>query len=135
MSLEVRATAARRRSWGGWATIAVVLLSASPAPITAAPNGKALFEERCAACHTVKRSEPEGMAPPLGGVVGRKVAGVAGWRYSPALTKLGGAWTVQRLDAFIADPQKVARGTSMGVQEPNPLERAAIIQHLKTLRP
>lgn len=115
--------------------MAATVLLALPAQAAAALSGKALFEERCAACHTVKRSEPAGMAPPLGGVFGRKVAAVAGWGYSPALKKLGGAWTAARLDAFLTDPQKVARGSSMGYQEPSAADRAAVIQYLKTLKP
>lgn len=119
----------------GPAVMAAMALCALPAAAAAAPNGKALFEERCTACHTVKKSEPANMGPILGGVVGRKVASVPKWAYTPALKAAGGQWTEARLNAFLTDPQKVARGTSMGYQEPSAADRAAIIQHLKTLKP
>lgn len=119
----------------GSAVIVAAVLATVPAVAVAAPSGKALFEERCTACHTVKRSEPENMGPALGGVVGRKVASVPKFAYTPALKKLGGQWTDARLNAFLADPSKAAPGTSMGYQEAKAADRAAIIQHLKTLKP
>jgi cytochrome c len=36
-----------------------------------------------------------------------------GYRYSPALTDLGGRWTRERLEQFLANPRDFAPGTRM----------------------
>jgi cytochrome c len=56
-----------------------------------------------------------GIGPDLRKVVGRPVAGAPGYRYSGALTDLGGRWTRERLDRFLTDPQAYVPGTKMKV--------------------
>lgn len=115
---------------GACAALAV----AAPA-FAAAPSGKDLFEDQCAMCHTVKATDTTGAAPPLGGVVGRKVASAPKWKFSPALTKLGGKWDAARVNTFLTNPQKLAPGTTMYFNVEAPAERTAIIKYLGTLKP
>jgi cytochrome c len=70
----------------------------------------------------------------LWGVVGRQVASVDGFDYSPALKALGGSWDRARLDQFLKDPKAMAPGTFMNlgrVSDAN--ERAAVLDFLATL--
>ncbi|MFX9962091.1 hypothetical protein ABTP39_19090, partial [Acinetobacter baumannii] len=69
------------------------------------------------------------------GVVGRRVASVPGYAYSPALKKLTGVWTPVRLDRWLQNPQAVAPGTRMYFSVANPAERAAIIAYLESVSP
>ncbi|MBD0275012.1 MAG: c-type cytochrome, partial [Acetobacteraceae bacterium] len=39
------------------------------------PDGRAVFEARCASCHAVAAGAPPGAGPNLAGVVGRRVGG------------------------------------------------------------
>jgi cytochrome c len=92
--------------------------------------------ERCIACHTYQKDEPLQEAPPLWGIVGRKVASVEGFDYSPALKSLGGAWDRARLDRFLANPKAMVPGTQMKLGGiPDPAERAAVLDFLEQLAP
>lgn len=94
-------------------------------------RGKQLYAQ-CALCH----NSP--IAPDLAGIVGRAVAADPGFlSYSPAFNDLadeGAVWLEERLDAFLAAPQRAVPGTTMGFSG---LERArdreAIIAFLETL--
>ena len=72
------------------------------------------------------------------GVVGRKVAALPGYPYSAAMRAYGAdgkRWTRERLDAFIAHPQKVVAHTAMGFfGMPDPAERKALIAWLAEQR-
>lgn len=94
--------------------------------------GKQLFEARCAVCHSLTPGQGATIGPHLAGVVGRDVAGQAGFAYSPALKKHGGAWNPQALDAFLAQPQGVAPGTMMAFPGlPHVTDRANLIAYLQ----
>jgi cytochrome c2 len=94
--------------------------------------------EKCYACHSVDPAETGTEGPLLRGVVGRKVAALPGYAYSPAMQAYGTdgkTWTRERLDAFIANPPGVVPQTAMnffGV--PDAQERTALIAWLAKQR-
>jgi cytochrome c len=63
-------------------------------------------------------------------VVGRPVASVPGYSYSPALKRLGGSWTPARLDRWLSGTQKMAPGSKMYLEIDDPAQRRAIISYL-----
>jgi cytochrome c len=69
--------------------------------------------EICLACHTLTADEPALEAPPLQGVIGRRIASAPDYEYSAALRKLDGNWDRDRLDRFLAAPQAYAPGVNM----------------------
>jgi cytochrome c len=77
-------------------------------------NGEALFNEHCAACHTVIESVRDKSGPNLNGVVGRK-AGTKdyGHGYTEEMTALGVTWGIATLQAFLNSPALMVRGTKM----------------------
>ncbi|MEI6729636.1 MAG: cytochrome c family protein [Pseudomonadota bacterium] len=88
--------------------------------------------KRCQACHSFEKGKPNGVGPNQFGLVGRKVAGVAGYSYSPAMQAKGGNWSEQELSNFITAPNKYVVGTKMafaGLKKPE--ERAALIAYIK----
>jgi cytochrome c2 len=90
--------------------------------------------KKCAACHNFQESGPAKIGPPLWGVIGRDIASVEGFSYSPALAGKEGAWDYQNLDAFLAEPRGWAPGTKMafaGIKKPE--ERADVILYLRSL--
>ena len=94
--------------------IACVLLLAMPA---AAQDGRVVFERGCASCHAVGRDGPPMAGPNLHGVLGRRVAGDAGFDYSPVLREAGQAgdtWDAARLARFLEDPEEMYPGLWMG---------------------
>jgi cytochrome c2 len=95
------------------------------------------FAAPCLICHVAAPGDVGRLGPNLYEVVGRAVAGDAGFVYSPALAALGAAgavWTYERLDAFLADPQAAVPGTRMAFAGlANPDERAATIAWLRSL--
>lgn len=74
-------------------------------------KGKKVFR-KCAACHKLEEGKNV-IGPSLYGVVGRPVASVDGYKYSSALTDLGGEWTPDRLDEYLAKPSEYAPGNKM----------------------
>jgi aldose sugar dehydrogenase len=102
------------------------LLTLSPGPTRT--EGVVVFG-RCRTCHS-DESGPSGVS--LRGIVGRKVANVSDYDYSPALRQLGGTWTEQRLDEFLADPERFASGSGMVPgRVTDPEERKALIAFLR----
>lgn len=108
----------------------VLALAASPA---IAATGGELFNDNCGACHTTGAASTD--APTLKGVYGRKIASLTDFQYSDALkAKQGGVWDAATLDAFLAAPQTFAPGTAMYGAAPDPGDRKAIIEYLKTVK-
>jgi cytochrome c len=89
----------------------------------------------CAICHELtKRPEQVRQGPSLWGIVGRPKAGAPGFEYSEALRALGGRWTHEDLNSYLANPRSFVPGTKMelrGVSEPQ--QRAALIAYLRSL--
>jgi cytochrome c len=88
----------------------------------------------CMACHDLSQNGPNRIGPNLWGVVGRQVAAHSGFAYSPALKGMGGAWSYQQLDHFLAGPARAVPGTKMafsGIR--NPRERAHVLAYLATI--
>lgn len=88
----------------------------------------------CAACHNNEAGAGAKQGPNLYGVVGRPVASVDGFNYSPAMKAHGGNWTFEELFHFIEKPNKYIEGTIMsfaGISKPD--RRADLIAYLNTL--
>ncbi len=89
--------------------------------------------KKCAACHVADK-EQNRVGPHLVGIVGREVASVEGFKYSDALTEVGGVWDLDRLSAWLESPRKFAPGNRMtfrGVSDE--AERANVIGYLQSL--
>ncbi len=117
---------------------AAVLLFLLPPTAFAAPKpdptrGAALFQERCALCHTVEPGTSGGRGPNLRGVVGRKAASTD-FADSAALTRWGRTWTPELLQKYLVDPGKLVPGTTMTQRVTDPGERADLVAFLKTLK-
>lgn len=93
-------------------------------------NGRAIFSERCGACHTLDHN---GYGPMLGSVFDRRAGTAAGYDYSPALKNAKVTWTADRLDRYLADPQKFIPGVKMPVRVPDAASRRDLIAYLRSL--
>ncbi len=109
----------------------LVLAAAALIGGPALADGAETFNTHCGDCHTLT-GESGMVAPSLKGVVGRKIASLSDFQYSDALKAKGGAWTEANLDAFLANPKAFAPGTTMFGGAPEPADRKAIIEFLKT---
>jgi len=96
--------------------------------------GRHLFVQ-CLSCHTTLAEGQYRQAPPLNGIVGRKIASVPGFRYSEALLAETGVWTRKKLDNFLKKPRHAVAKTRMyfrGLR--NPADRAALISWLASAK-
>ena len=89
----------------------------------------------CKVCHAVEKGAPSPVGPNLYGVIGRPIASVEGFNYSPALKAKAseGDWDYAHVDAFIHKPMEYAPGTMMafpGIPDAN--QRAEVIAWLRT---
>ena len=93
-------------------------------------EGQALYQNKCAGCHSV---DADRIGPRHRDVVGRAVAGVPTYDYSPALKKLGGVWTPARLDQWLSGTQKMAPGSKMYLAMDDPTQRRLIVAYLRSV--
>jgi cytochrome c len=70
----------------------------------------------CYSCHSVDPSDSGLPGPNLHGLIGRPVASLADFKYSPALKEFatsGARWTPELIERFIQDPGAMVPGTRM----------------------
>ena len=98
-----------------------------------AAHGKQVFQQ-CGICHSIEPGEAK-LGPSLHGVVGRKAGTVQGFRYTPALQKLGDVtWTPEQINKWLENPSKMAPGTAMAFNLANEKDRQDVIAYLETLK-
>jgi cytochrome c len=118
-------------------TLLLLLVAASPVladRFTATPWGLDSPAGRCVVCHSLEKGGEFRVAPNLWGIVGAEKARERDWYdYSPALIRKGGTWTTEDLDAFLADANAFAPGSTKSIRVTDPAERAAIIAFLEQL--
>jgi cytochrome c len=112
-------------------SLSFALALAALAGPAAAADGARVFQLQCRTCHA-DASTP--MAPTLKGVFGARIAGRADYKYSAALAGKKGVWDAAALDAFLTAPAKFAPGVRMPTGVARAEDRAAVIEHLKTLK-
>ena len=89
---------------------------------------------KCKSCHDLTAKKKGKIGPPLWDIVQAGKAGVSTFKYSSAMTGLGGKWSYEDLDAFLASPKGFVRGTKMafpGIK--NAKDRANLIAFLRSL--
>tara|TARA_B100000963_G_C22482520_1_gene605383 strand:- start:430 stop:969 length:540 start_codon:yes stop_codon:yes gene_type:complete len=93
-------------------------------------SGEKIFK-KCAACHSINKGGKNNIGPALYNVVGRKIGGVDGYKYSKALVAYGKDWSFEELNGFLIKPAKWIKGTKMayaGLRKEK--DRASVIKYL-----
>lgn len=112
------------------------LVLGSSALAADAAHGQQLYRAQCGICHQAGEGDGDGgPGPSLRGVVGRKVGGDASFGgYTQALSDSKDSWTVDSLNAFLADPNKAKPGTAMPISVKDDAERADLVAYLATVK-
>lgn len=109
-----------------------ICLLAATSPV--AEDAPASFNQ-CTSCHSAARGLKPMIGPNLFGAVGSRAGKRSGYAFSNAMKTSGIVWNAQSLDAFIANPQQVVRGTKMTFfGERDPDKRREIVAYLTTLK-
>lgn len=97
-------------------------------------EGREFFIVECLGCHAFTCNK-EG--PRLGGLFGRKAAGVEDYGYySQDMKNFGIVWTEETLDTFFKDPGKITpTGTMANYKIEDAVHRQQLIAFLKTEDP
>ena len=77
--------------------------------------GEKVFN-KCKACHAIGEGAKNKIGPELNGILGEKIAAVDGYKFSSSLqdyAKEHDVWTVEELQAWLADPKALASNTKM----------------------
>ena len=74
-------------------------------------HGQQVYK-KCQACHSLEPGRNL-VGPSLSGIVGSKAGDVPNYNFSSAMKQSGITWTPEKLDAYLADPQKVVPGNKM----------------------
>ena len=121
----------------GETEVAEAAAPVTPLPVLLAKADVAAGEKqakKCAACHNFEEGAGAKIGPDLYHIVGRKVGGVDGFAYSPAMKSHDGTWSFEELNHFIENPRGYIDGTAMsfaGIKKPE--QRADLIAYLNTL--
>ncbi len=100
---------------------------------TADPKAGEADVALCKVCHTFNKGGSTLVGPNLYGVVGRKIASVEGFNYTPGLKAHEGDWTFDKLDAWLTNPAAFAPGTMMAFPGiPDTKKRADVIAYLNS---
>ncbi|HRY04538.1 MAG TPA: c-type cytochrome [Beijerinckiaceae bacterium] len=119
-----------------FASLATVALASSAQAAGAgnAAAGKDIFSRTCQNCHSTEIGVNK-VGPTLWNIVGRKVASIPDYNYSPAMKAETGTWTAQMLDSYLADPRGDKHGVKMFFKGlPGAQDRANVIAYLNTLK-
>jgi cytochrome c len=93
----------------------------------------ATVAKKCVACHPLEKDAKAKVGPGLWGIVGKSVAS-GDFKFSDAMTRLGGVWSFERLDAYIENPKTFAPGNKMAFAGiANGAERADLLLHMRSL--
>jgi len=95
-----------------------------------AASGEKIFK-KCAACHSIVKGGKNNIGPALYNVVGRKIGGIADYKYSKALVEYDKEWNFEELNGFLIKPAKWIKGTKMayaGLRKES--DRASVIKYL-----
>jgi cytochrome c2 len=113
---------------------AAVAIAAIPREQLVAANyrqGMLAFQKRCSACHSLAEGGNDMAGPNLHGLFARDAGSKPGFSFSAALEQAGGRWTPERVEAWLADPQRYIPGNQMLLPEPVPeADRIALISFL-----
>ncbi len=93
-------------------------------------SGEKIFK-KCAACHSINKGGKNNIGPALYNVVGRKIGGIADYKYSKALVEYDKEWNFEELNGFLIKPAKWIKGTKMayaGLRKES--DRASVIKYL-----
>ena len=114
-------------------TFAIFLCLAAPAFAEGdAVAGKTVFK-KCAPCHSVEKVNRVG--PTLSGVIGRPVATIEDYSYSPAMRAFGEdgkVWSEAQIAEYLLSPKAMVPGTKMSFAGLKKIEDIAnLIAYLK----
>ena len=94
-------------------------------------QGKLVFQQRCARCHTIERGRPDNLRGVFNAGAGQR----PGTWATATLKYSGKIWNAAQLDRFLADPARDLPGTTMqGAALHDAAERHAVIAYLMTLQ-
>ena len=85
----------------------------APTAQSEALSGEQLYDIACEACHSLGSAPDHRVGPPLGNLLDRKAAAVAGYRYSEALRASEWTWTLATLLAWLSDPDTAIPNNAM----------------------
>jgi len=96
-------------------------------------NGKNMFNQECAECHSVKEGKNK-KGPSLWNVLGRKSASISDFNYSDNMRSSQIVWTTDQISAYMEHPKKVVPAGKMKYDGlDNPKDRADLIEFLSSL--
>ena len=117
-------------------SIALALACIAAPAAQAQSVGQRLAQSSCTQCHSFGKDEPNGVGPNLFGLMGRAAGSSPGFTYSRQYLDAmkGKTWDRALLEKWLTDTQTVAPGNTMVYFQDDPAKRAALIDHIQSLK-
>ena len=123
--------------------VASILIEAGATPKIAEPVSDKIAQANleagrlsaieCTSCHSLEAGKSK-TGPTLWNLVGRDRGSLPNYPYSDQMKAIGGTWTYEELNQFLADPSGTIPGTTMELKYELDLQkRADLIAYLRTL--
>lgn len=97
-----------------------------------AGDGRQIFKQRCAICHSAEANDNGGaQGPSLAGLMGRSAGSVPNFAYSTALRTSMLTWDAATLKRFLSAPGTVVPGTTMAVAVPGESDRDNLVAYFQ----
>jgi S-disulfanyl-L-cysteine oxidoreductase SoxD len=92
-----------------------LLVFGQPTSAQDAAAGEKVFS-KCKACHAIGEGAKNKVGPQLNDLIGRTAGTVEGYKYSPAMSKVGEeglVWNDETLKTYLTSPKAMVKGTKM----------------------
>jgi cytochrome c len=116
-------------------TLSVAFATAAAAQDLGDPDRGAELYQQCSGCHQIGSGAKDRIGPHLNGIFGRRAGSSDGYRYSDSMARMGAdglTWTLETLDAYVANPRALVSGTRMsyrGMKDAG--DRADLLAYLR----
>ncbi len=105
------------------------------AEIGDAELGAKVFKKECSKCHQVGADAKHRIGPILNGIFGQAAGYHEDFKYSKGMARMnadGLEWTLETLDAYVANPRALVSGTRMSYRGlKDDAERAGVLAYLR----
>ncbi len=122
----------------GMMMVTIVHLTGCGTSAADAKRGHTIARMECGGCHNIEAPANDTRAPHLAGVIDRPAGMAPGYGYSPGMESArryqGVVWTVETINAFLRDPNRIVPQTRMARMMVSPQDEIDPFKRIRNQR-